>query len=100
MDKSFSIEIKYDDKLGQVLIAGSGMDSWMNLGLAIEGIGVLMAIERNERKFENSKTKGIDTREKLTDYVIEYIKRVANDYDNSSIAYLMPKFEKRDNEDD
>lgn len=95
MDRSFSVTIKFDDNLGQVLVSGDMIDDWMNLGLAIEGVGVLMAIERGQ-EYSSAKLKGIKTREELTKYVVEYIQKVANDYDGSSKMYPMPTFEKKD----
>jgi hypothetical protein len=93
---NYQITIKFDNQANGILIEASQLGNWMDLGLAIEGVGVLMAIERNEMKFESAKQKGITTKEQLTDYVIEYLKKVANDFDKSYTLIPMPNL--RNNE--
>lgn len=86
----YEITIKFDSKNNQTLIKGSNLGNWMDLGLAIEGLGVLMAIERNEKKFESAKEKGIETKEQLAEYVKKYIDEVSNDYDKSFAGIPTP----------
>ena len=81
----YEITIRFDNKANQVIVKASPLGNWMDLGLAVEGLGVLMAIERNAG-FPSANNKGIETREALMKYVKDYIDRVANDYDKSFTA--------------
>ena len=85
MDNSYEIIIKFDDTQNKVFVSASGQGLWADLGLAIEGVGVLMAIER--QKFENP--KGIKTREELLEYVKKYLEKVSGDYDQSFETLLI-----------
>ena len=85
--QDYQITIKFDSKANQTLVSASGFGLWMDLGLAMEGIGTLMAIERNQG-FKNP--KGIKTNEDLVLYICDYIARVSQDY-NKSFEFKTPK---------
>jgi len=90
-NKDYQITIKFDNKLNQIFVEGSNLGTWMDLGLAIEGLGVLMAIEKKEG-FKNPKE--LKTTEDLVHYICDYIGRVSQDYEKS----FKTKIPKKNNE--
>lgn len=75
------IEIIYDPKKEVVTIGNGTGDSWFDLGILMEALGVMIRIEC-ARGFTN--LKGIKTKEALVKHVQDYIAKVGNDYQNVS----------------
>ena len=71
------IKIEYNEEKEQTSIVGGTGDSWFDLAILLEAVGVMMGIER--KKYTNP--KGIKTANELCDYVKSYIDKVGNDYE-------------------
>ncbi|HLN19162.1 MAG TPA: hypothetical protein VK255_03260 [Patescibacteria group bacterium] len=91
--ESYQITIKYEAETNRVLINGSPMGCWMDLGLAIEGICLLMAMERLNN-YSSAKQKNCKTREELTEYVIDYLRKAEKIYNNPSVGIPFPNLYK------
>ena len=71
----YQIGIKYDTELkDKVFIGSNSKDPWLDLGILIEALGTMMAINRKRRK---------QTHEEMFNYVRDYLLKVSIDYDKS-----------------
>ena len=71
----YELQIQYDEANEDKIKIGSNSDNeWLDLGILIEALGTMMAINRKKRNMGKAE---------MFDYVKDYLGKVAMDFDKS-----------------
>lgn len=77
--KEYIVEIKYKEGSDRIMVKGNGAGSWMDLGIVLEGLGMMIAqVEREKNNPHNLKTT-----EEIIKYCKDYLDKSGNDYKNN-----------------
>ena len=74
--KEYLVEIKYTEGSDRIMVKGNGAGSWMDLGIILEGLGMMIAQVEREKTSEK-------THEQLLQYCKDYLDKSGNDYKNN-----------------
>lgn len=73
--ENYQVTIQYKpNDINKVYIGSNTHDPWMDLGILIEGLGTMMAINRKQKDWGKAQ---------MFDYVKDYLAKVAMDYNKS-----------------
>lgn len=85
MKQEYILTIKYTEGSDRIMVSGNGAGSWMDLGIILEGLGMMIA------QVDREKTSG-KTHNELIQYCKDYIDKSGNDY-NKNWSAKVPKLE-------